>query len=126
MAYADPPYAGRAHYYPEREEVDRAGLIARLVSEFPDGWALSVNLAQGMWKYHGCGAKGGPYDAAIAHQHSPRSAIDLLAAYGLAPRRARVTAQLRPPRRLSPCGSLPAGGCCPRWTNRPGAMASTA
>ena len=74
FAYADRPYPGRAHYYPEREEVDHA----RLMSEFPDRWGLSVDLAQGMWKYHGCGAKGGPYDAAVAHQHSPRSAIDLL------------------------------------------------
>lgn len=41
MAYADPPYPGCAHRYPEREEVDHAALIARLCDEFPDGWGLS-------------------------------------------------------------------------------------
>ena len=91
------------------------------MSEFPDRWALSVNLAQGMWRYHGCGAKGGPYEAAIAHQYSPRSAIDLLVAYALAPRRgrARVTTPNPghcPPRRPSSCAARPAGGCCSRWT----------
>jgi hypothetical protein len=37
-AYADPPYPGYSRYYPEREEVDHADLIAQLC-EF-DGWAL--------------------------------------------------------------------------------------
>ena len=40
VAYADPPYEGCAHYYDERE-VDHPALIARLIVEFPDGWALS-------------------------------------------------------------------------------------
>lgn len=43
VAYADPPYIGRAHYYPEKTEVDHADLVARLVAEFPDGWALSCS-----------------------------------------------------------------------------------
>lgn len=46
LAYADPPYPGKAHLYPENTEVDHAELIERL-SEY-DGWALStdeVNLA---------------------------------------------------------------------------------
>lgn len=38
-AYADPPYPGCAHLYPEKTEVDHAELIARLESEF-DGWLL--------------------------------------------------------------------------------------
>lgn len=42
FAYADPPYPGRAHYYPEATEVDHAALIAQLVDDFPDGWALST------------------------------------------------------------------------------------
>lgn len=42
FAYADPPYPGRAGYYPEGAEVDHQALIARLVAEFPDGWALST------------------------------------------------------------------------------------
>lgn len=52
FAYADPPYPGhtkRGLYKrdPRCAEVDQAALIARLMSEFPDGWALStgsVNL----------------------------------------------------------------------------------
>jgi hypothetical protein len=43
FAYADPPYIGCAGYYAEREEVDHAQLITRLVDEFPDGWALSCH-----------------------------------------------------------------------------------
>lgn len=44
VAYADPPYPGCAHRYPEKQEVDHAELIARLVEEFPDGWALSTHV----------------------------------------------------------------------------------
>jgi hypothetical protein len=43
VAYADPPYVGCAHRYPENEEVDHAALIARLSDDFPDGWALSCH-----------------------------------------------------------------------------------
>jgi hypothetical protein len=43
FAYADPPYVGCAHRYPEKQEVDHPELIARLVDEFPDGWALSCH-----------------------------------------------------------------------------------
>ncbi len=43
VAYADPPYVGCAHFYPENEEVDHRALIARLCDEFPDGWALSCH-----------------------------------------------------------------------------------
>ena len=50
FAYADPPYEGHASKY-QREakangrvssEVDHAALIADLISDFPDGWALSM------------------------------------------------------------------------------------
>jgi hypothetical protein len=41
LAYADPPYPGCAHLYPEKTEVDHVALIERL-QEF-DGWALSTN-----------------------------------------------------------------------------------
>ncbi len=40
LAYADPPYPGKAHLYPENTEVDHIELIARL-REY-DGWALST------------------------------------------------------------------------------------
>ena len=42
VAYADPPYPGMAHFYPEKTEVDHADLVATLVRDFPDGWALST------------------------------------------------------------------------------------
>ena len=41
LAYADPPYPGKAHLYPENTEVDHADLIARLCEY--DGWALSTD-----------------------------------------------------------------------------------
>jgi hypothetical protein len=48
VAYADPPYPGNAarHYrhHPDYGgEVDHAALIERLMTEYPDGWALSTN-----------------------------------------------------------------------------------
>lgn len=48
FAYADPPYVGQAkrHYRHEASyagEVDHAALIARLVADYPDGWALSCS-----------------------------------------------------------------------------------
>lgn len=48
VAYADPPYLGQAkrHYadHPDYAgEVDHAALIARLVRDYPDGWALSAS-----------------------------------------------------------------------------------
>ena len=48
LAYADPPYPGlSARYYSDHPdfdgEVDHAELVGRLVSEFPDGWALSTS-----------------------------------------------------------------------------------
>jgi hypothetical protein len=50
LAYADPPYPGLARrYYRDHPdfggEVDHAELIARLVREYPDGWALSTSAA---------------------------------------------------------------------------------
>ena len=48
FAYADPPYPGLAkryyrHHRDYAGEVDHAKLVARLVREFPDGWALSTS-----------------------------------------------------------------------------------
>jgi hypothetical protein len=43
FAYCDPPYPGKAHYYPEASEVDHAALIRRLAIAYPDGWALSTS-----------------------------------------------------------------------------------
>lgn len=41
LAYADPPYPGKAHLYPENVEVDHVELIAELCEY--DGWALSTD-----------------------------------------------------------------------------------
>ena len=43
FAYADPPYPGLARKYYDCDEVDHEELIAGLVSDFPDGWALSTS-----------------------------------------------------------------------------------
>lgn len=43
FCYADPPYPGQAHRYPEKQEVDHQELIDMLCEEFPDGWALSTS-----------------------------------------------------------------------------------
>lgn len=49
LAYADPPYPGKSRLYREHPdyagEVDHQALVARLVAEFPDGWALSTSAA---------------------------------------------------------------------------------
>ncbi len=52
--------------------------------------SCSINVINGAWKCHGCGADGGPYDAALAKHHTPRSAIDLMIAHGIIERRARI------------------------------------
>lgn len=50
--------------------------------------SVSVNLKSGAWLCHGCGARGGAYDAALLRGHTPRSAMDLLISHRLAePRR---------------------------------------
>jgi hypothetical protein len=52
--------------------------------------SCSINLVSGAWHCHGCGARGGAYDAALAKGHTPRSAIDLMIARGLVERRSRM------------------------------------
>jgi hypothetical protein len=52
--------------------------------------SCSVNLVSGAWKCHACGADGGAYDAAWRKGYTPRDAIDLMIAYGLTERRARL------------------------------------
>jgi hypothetical protein len=41
-AYADPPYIGCAHLYPEKEEVHHPTLVQNLCDNY-DGWALSCS-----------------------------------------------------------------------------------
>jgi hypothetical protein len=45
FAYADPPYPGKAGYYPERQEVDHASLLEQLLAGGWDGWGLSTSAA---------------------------------------------------------------------------------
>lgn len=50
FAYADPPYPGQAkRLYGDHAdyagEVDHEDLVARLMDEFPDGWALSTSAS---------------------------------------------------------------------------------
>jgi hypothetical protein len=52
--------------------------------------SCSINLVSGAWKCHACGARGGAYDAAWRKGYTPRAAIDLMIAYGLTERRARL------------------------------------
>ena len=52
--------------------------------------SCSINLKNGAWNCHGCGARGGAYDAALAKGHTPRSAIDLMITHRLIERRARL------------------------------------
>ncbi|MGH2875691.1 MAG: toprim domain-containing protein, partial [Solirubrobacteraceae bacterium] len=53
--------------------------------------SCSVNLESGAFNCHGCGARGGAYDAALARDRSPREAMNLLVAFGLAEHRRRDT-----------------------------------
>jgi hypothetical protein len=45
FAYADPPYPGKAFYYPENREVSYGALVRRLCRSYSDGWAISVSSA---------------------------------------------------------------------------------
>ena len=45
--------------------------------------SCSVNLTHGAWHCHGCGEKGGAFDAATYTGHSDRAAIDLMVRFGI-------------------------------------------
>jgi hypothetical protein len=83
--------------------------------------SLSVRLLDGVWKCHACGARGGPYDAALAAGYSPRSAIDLMVAYGLTERRPRRDVACRRSGHTRRPAAPPA-----RCVERPVAVASAA
>lgn len=72
--------------------------------------SVSANLASGAWHCHGCGARGGAYDAALLRGHTPRSAMDLLISHGLAEARQAVPASRAPlsARALAPARRVPA------------------
>jgi hypothetical protein len=66
-----------------------------------------VNLESGAWHCWGCGAAGGAYDAALARGRSPREAIDLMIAHGLATRRAGPSKRAGVSRHLPPRAAAP-------------------
>jgi hypothetical protein len=45
IAYADPPYPGCAHLYPEKTEVDHKALISNMMRDY-DGWVLHTGSVQ--------------------------------------------------------------------------------
>lgn len=51
--------------------------------------SCSVNLEHGAWRCHGCGARGGAFDAATKLGLSERGAIDLMIRHGVTSRRLR-------------------------------------
>jgi hypothetical protein len=70
FAYADPPYfgCGKSHYgehHPDAavwdDQQTHLDLVARLVNEFPDGWALSCNPRDLSWLLPAC-----PEDVRVA------------------------------------------------------------
>ena len=67
--------------------------------------SCSVNIENGAWKCWSCGASGGAFDAATALGHDDRAAMDLLVAYGIAPRRTRGSST--PPRSRRPKTAAP-------------------
>ncbi len=64
--------------------------------------SCSVNLWSGAWNCHGCGARGGAYDAALAVGCTPRFAMELLITHGLAERRTAKSRRLHPRTRQLP------------------------
>jgi hypothetical protein len=64
--------------------------------------SCSVSLVSGAWCCHACGAAGGAYDAALTRGLSPRAAMDLLIAHGLAERRQQRSHQGRDPSARAP------------------------
>lgn len=69
--------------------------------------SCSVNLEHGAWHCHGCGAKGGAFDAATARGYSDREAIDMMVAYRLAEHRAYRRANGHPGSRPRSSGRHP-------------------
>lgn len=55
--------------------------------------SCSINLTHGAWNCHGCGASGGPFDAAVCRGHTARSAVELMILHGLTQRRATASRQ---------------------------------
>ena len=64
--------------------------------------SCSVNLEHGAWHCHGCGARGGAYDAATAVGLTPRAAIGLMVKHGLVERRHSHVTTRAVDRRVAP------------------------
>ena len=78
--------------------------------------SCSVNLASGAWNCHGCGARGGAYDAALAVGHGPREAMHLLIANGLADSRAHAVRWSTKTPATRPAKTLPSRSSRPQLT----------
>lgn len=86
FGYADPPYPGKSGYYPERSEIDHAALVAQLVHDFPDGWALSTSgeALLGVWNVCPVGTRLAVWVKAPRRGRSarPLQAFEALLVYG--------------------------------------------
>jgi Toprim domain-containing protein len=69
--------------------------------------SCSINLRSGAYLCHGCGARGGAYDAALYQGLTPRAAIDLMVDYGLTARRDNTSGTGRVEERRAPSSKRP-------------------
>jgi hypothetical protein len=106
----------RGFYYALGVELPERATVEASVRCFadPDAHAhddrdpsCSINLTHGAWHCWGCGAKGGAYDAALRLGRSPRQAMGLLVAYGIAERRSPDAGSSRRRQPRSQGGSQP-------------------
>lgn len=91
FAYADPPYPGKADYYYDQVltfdgEVDHRELVDRLMSDYPDGWALSTSseALQGVLRLCPPGVRIGSWHRRIRHVRAvrPLASWEPLIVYG--------------------------------------------
>jgi hypothetical protein len=87
--------------------------------------SCSVNVRSGAFNCHGCGARGGAYDAALARGRSPREAIDLMVAFGLTERRWRDTSRATSPASTRDTSRSPARQRTQRRATAPASLAVT-
>jgi hypothetical protein len=90
--------------------------------------SCSVNVRSGAFNCHGCGARGGAYDAALARGRSPREAIDLMVAFGLTERRPQDPSRTTSPASTPDTSRSPARARTqrrPQTTTAPASLAVT-
>jgi len=87
--------------------------------------SCSVNVHSGAFNCHGCGARGGAYDAALARGRSPREAIDLMVAFGLTHRHHRDTSPTTSPASTREMSRSPARQRTQQRTTAPASLVVT-